>query len=95
MYMYLQTVISKKKFFLLDVLKVTDEIAGSGSISQRYPDPYKNFLDPQHWQQLLKMPVGLRYLAPDSETEFLRELRREVGRVVSRLGNPEDIWFPP
>ncbi len=37
-----------------DVLKVTDEkIAGSGSISQRYgsadPDPYQNFMHPQHW----------------------------------------------
>jgi hypothetical protein len=33
-------------------LKVTDKIAGSGSISQRYgsadPDPHQNVMDPQH-----------------------------------------------
>jgi hypothetical protein len=50
---------NKQKIISVDVLKVTDEIAGSGSgcgsISQRYgsedPDPYKNFMDPQHWQK--------------------------------------------
>jgi hypothetical protein len=54
--MYCQKVISKKlrekNNFFVDVLKVTDEIARSGSISQRYgsadPDPYQNFMDPQH-----------------------------------------------
>jgi hypothetical protein len=36
------------------------KIAGSGSISQRYgsadPDPYQNFMDPQHWLRALKSP---------------------------------------
>ncbi len=55
--MYLQKVISKKtwkktKKKFVDVMKVKDENSGSGSISQRYeppdPDPYQNFMDPQH-----------------------------------------------
>jgi hypothetical protein len=42
----------KLKLFLVAILKVTDEIAGSGSVSQRYgsadPYPYQNATDPQH-----------------------------------------------
>jgi hypothetical protein len=62
MKMFLQKVhkkqknLGKKKIIFWDVLKVSGEIAGSGyefgSISQRYgsadPDPYQNFMDPQH-----------------------------------------------
>jgi hypothetical protein len=61
--MYLQKVTSKK-FFLLISWRSLTKIAGSGSgsISLRYgsadPDPYQNFMDPKHWLQLLKMPVG-------------------------------------
>ena len=46
-------------FVVVDVLKVTDEITGSGSASgsesgsTRYgspgTDPYQNVMDPQHW----------------------------------------------
>ncbi len=60
--MYLQKVISKKTWKktkkFVDVMKVKDEKAGSGSesgsISQRYepadpdPDPHQNFMYPQH-----------------------------------------------
>jgi hypothetical protein len=55
--MYLKKVKSKKmdkKVFYVDVLKVTDERAGSGagSDSKRYgsadPDPYQNVTDPEH-----------------------------------------------
>jgi hypothetical protein len=48
--MYLQKVISKK--ILSTSRRSLTKIAGSGSISQRYgsadPDPYQNFMDPQH-----------------------------------------------
>jgi hypothetical protein len=36
------------------------KIAGSGPICQKYgsadPDPYQNFIDPQHWLRALKSP---------------------------------------
>jgi hypothetical protein len=60
--MYLQKVISRKTFafklVFVGVLKVSDEIAGSGSesgtISQRHgsadpdPSPHQNVMDPEH-----------------------------------------------
>jgi hypothetical protein len=59
--------------YLQKVLKVTDEIAGSGSasgsgfISQRYgfadPDPYQNFMDPQHrCQVLFLLPIFIKVI---------------------------------
>jgi hypothetical protein len=56
MYRYLQKVINRKTFFksvFVGVLKVNDEIAGSGFISERNgsadPDPHQNVMDPEHW----------------------------------------------
>ncbi len=58
--MHLQKVISKKLckfffFFFLTSRRSLTKIAGSGSVSQRYryadPDPYQNFMDPQHWKR--------------------------------------------
>jgi hypothetical protein len=56
--MYLQKVISRKNcvknYFFAGILKVNDEIAGSGSISKKYgsadpdPDPPQNVMDPEH-----------------------------------------------
>ncbi len=53
--MYLQkgtSIKNKNKIFFVGVLKVTDERAGSGSVSQRYgsddPDPQQNVTDPEH-----------------------------------------------
>ncbi len=56
--MELQKVISKK-LCLVAILKVADEITGSGSgiVNQRYesadPDLYQHVTDPQHWSKYL------------------------------------------
>ncbi len=56
----------KNIFFLLvffGILKVNDEIAGSGSISQRQgsadsdPDPHQNVMDPEHWSEQSEVTI--------------------------------------
>jgi hypothetical protein len=51
--MYIQKTISKKlRIVLFTSCRSLTILEGSGSISQRYgsadPDPYQNFIDPQH-----------------------------------------------
>jgi hypothetical protein len=55
--MYIQKIISKKLRIFFTSWSLA-KFAGSGSISQRYgsadpdPDPYQNFIDPQHYKIL-------------------------------------------
>ncbi len=58
------------EFFLLPSRRSLTKIAGSGSISQRYPnvrDPYYNVRDPQHW-------FGCLYLTRFQNLESSAEL---------------------
>ncbi len=87
MWMYLQKVIAKnlrKIFFLLTSCRSLTKIAGSGFISQRFgfadpdPDPYQNFMDPQHWGR----PMRMRIL---SDRETKKSLRRS--RIILTLNS--------
>jgi hypothetical protein len=62
--MYLQNVISKKTFFV-DVLQVTDENSRiririqCQTYGSADPDPYQNFMYPQHLQDVSAKPAHL------------------------------------
>ncbi len=79
--------------------------SGSGSISQRYgsadpdpdPDPHQNFMDPQHWIQVI---IGTKGRAQESTIKTKKEgklqersIRREETSRKKACKEEEHRWY--
>ncbi len=87
--------------FFVGILKVDDEIEGSGSISQRHgstdvdpdPDPHQNVMDPEHWFEVSPLLCQKKIECHIRVRVWKKYLARQELCKQARKSKPQVIQF--